>query len=105
LIWLYMTGEWPSDDIDHRDRDGLNNRWANLREATRSQNLANRCAQVNNAIGVKGVCLERATGRYLAYIKVAGRTIALGRFGTAEEASRAYMAAALQHFGEFARKE
>ena len=41
LIWVYMTGEWPEFEIDHIDRDRLNNRWNNLRKATRSENMAN----------------------------------------------------------------
>lgn len=41
LAWFYMTGEWP-EEIDHRDLDPTNDRWTNLRIATRSQNLANR---------------------------------------------------------------
>src|SRR3990167_8194498 len=39
VIWLIVIGEWPVADVDHRDGDPANNRWANLREATRSQKL------------------------------------------------------------------
>lgn len=44
LAWLYVTGEWPKDRIDHKDNNGLNNKWINLREATASQNNKNRAA-------------------------------------------------------------
>src|SRR5437868_4115705 len=39
LAMFYVTGSWPTDKVDHRDRDKLNNSWDNLREATNSQNL------------------------------------------------------------------
>ena len=41
VIWAYMTGHWPECFIDHADRDKLNNKWENLRLATRSQNRRN----------------------------------------------------------------
>lgn len=102
LAWLYMTGRWPTE-IDHWDRDKLNNRWSNLREATSTQNKANRLVQRNSATGVKGVSLCRVTGRYRADIRVAGKSMNLGRRDTIAEASQLYAEAALVHFGEFAR--
>lgn len=51
LEWLYMTGEWPKFEIDHIDNNPHNNRWANLREATGSENCCNRPSKV----GVLGV--------------------------------------------------
>jgi hypothetical protein len=42
LAWLYMTGRWPKEEIDHIDRDKGNDRWENLREATHQQNQLNR---------------------------------------------------------------
>jgi len=42
LAWLYMTGEWPKDQIDHVNRIKSDDRWSNLREATQSQNSFNR---------------------------------------------------------------
>jgi hypothetical protein len=42
VIWLLMTGEWPKNDVDHEDRDALNNRWKNLRDMTKGDNNRNR---------------------------------------------------------------
>lgn len=42
LAWLYMTGKWPQDQIDHKNRIKDDDRWENLREATQSQNSYNR---------------------------------------------------------------
>jgi hypothetical protein len=55
LAWLYVHGTWPSEDIDHNNRDTTDNRIANLRLATDSQNLANAKLQHNNKSGVKGI--------------------------------------------------
>jgi len=103
LVWLYMTGKWRSGVIDHRDGDPSNNRWDNLRPATRSQNCANRRIPRHNTCGLKGVSLHR--GKYDALICKKGRKYYLGRFSTAQEAHAAYAEAARKLFGEFARTE
>lgn len=100
---LYMhkvlTG-WPI--TDHINRNGLDNRRANLRPATASQNQANRVAPVSNC-GYKGVNLE-PSGKWRARLVVRGQVINLGcTFDTALDAAQAYDAAAIEHFGEFAR--
>ncbi|CAN7312189.1 HNH endonuclease [Phenylobacterium sp. LjRoot164] len=88
-------------EVDHCDGDGLNNRRANLRLATRLQNQGNRPANRSNRLGVKGVRAHQ--GRYMAEITVSGRSTFLGSFDTIEEASAAYAQAANTRFGEFAR--
>ena len=55
LAWVYMTGRWPREDIDHVDGDPLNNRFGNLREASRGQNLRNARCHSDAAVGLKGV--------------------------------------------------
>jgi hypothetical protein len=102
LAWLYMTGEWPSGDVDHINRDKLDDRWCNLRLATRSQNSANVALRPNSTSGFIGVTFDKARDKWRAQIRIAGRKVNLGRFASAEEAARAYDAAALKEFGEFA---
>lgn len=103
LAWLYMTGEWPARLVDHEDRDRTNDRWANLRLATRSQNKANGGVYANNSLGVKGVgtSAHMKSKPYRARIQVEGRAVHLGYFATPEQANAAYAAAAHRHFGEF----
>ena len=102
LAWLYMTGEWPTHEIDHIDHDPGNNRYANLRPATRKNNGRNRKLSKNNAIGIKGVCRIPRSGKWQATITVNGKHKHLGSFCTPEEAGEAYAEAARKFFGEFA---
>ena len=104
LAWLYVYGEWPSDEIDHINTIKDDNRIVNLRIASRSQNKANCKAKCNNLTGFKGVHLDKF-GKFQAKITLNNRQRHLGRFDTAEEAHAAYCAAAEKHFGEFARFE
>ena len=103
LAWLYMTGEWPSQEIDHIDGNGLNNRFSNLRLASHSQNICNSRVRRDNKLGIRGV--SRRGNRFRARIRISGKRIDLGYFDTPEEASVAYQKAAQEHFGEFARTE
>lgn len=101
LAWFYMTGEWPSDQIDHRDRDRANNRWKNLREATYPQNAANAPARSNSRTGFKGV--HPHGDKFEAQIRINGEKVYLGIFDTAKEAAAIYALAARDLHGEFAR--
>lgn len=103
LAWFYMTGAWPSPDADHRNLRRSDNRWDNLRESTRSQNMGNAGVRVTNTSGFKGVWWDRARGKWSAEITVKYKKYSLGRFLSATDAARAYDEAALKHFGEFAR--
>lgn len=103
LAWLYVHGEWPNAEIDHANRDGTDNRLCNLREATRSQNIANTKRRSSNISGFKGVSWSKNAGRWVAFIRIGGRSKYLGYFDTPESAHAAYVAAAKCSFGEFAR--
>lgn len=105
LAWLYEKGRRGRPMIDHRDGDGTNNRWSNLRRATASQNAANSRRPRDNTSGYKGVLLCRGSGRWHAYIHKNRRRIHLGTFATPEAAHEAYVTAARKLFGKFARAE
>jgi hypothetical protein len=98
-----LYGEEPPV-VDHMDGDPTNDRLSNLRAATHVQNARNKRAI--NRTGLKGVGF-RGDGKrekpWIARIHVNGRQIALGYFRTKEEAHAAYMKAANDHFGQFAR--
>lgn len=103
LAWFYMNGVWPENEIDHRDRDKANNRWENLREANRSQNVANCGLRSDNTTGFKGVRFDpRKKSPYQVRIHVNGAQKHVGYFGTLVEAAAAYEAAAIREFGQFA---
>lgn len=90
-------------DVDHRDRDGLNNQRSNLRFATDSQNIAN--SPCRSASGYKGVYLFRdhKVKPWCAVITRNRKRILIGFFVTAKEAAIAWNKKALELFGDFAR--
>jgi HNH endonuclease len=107
LAWLYMTGEWPRSQIDHRNLKRSDNRWRNLRSATNGQNRSNARLNRNSTTGLKGVYRDHRCSRKLweARISADGRTIRLGGFFTREEAHQARQRVAKNLHGEFARAE
>lgn len=91
----------PGETVDHINGDGLDNRRANLRLCSTKENTRNRRLHLNNSSGYKGVSQDAR--RLRAYIVVDGKYVALGSFSNPVSAARAYDAAALRHFGEFAK--
>lgn len=104
VIWALAYGEWPTDQIDHINGDPSDNRLTNLRLATHSQNMANRRPNANSKHSAfKGVCKALKTGHWTAQINTGGVQCHLGSFETEEDAARAYDAAAVSRYGEYAR--
>jgi hypothetical protein len=95
LLWLYVYGEWPKDDLDFIDRDPMNIRIENLREANKSLNGANSPAHRDDVL--KGAYWHKKSKRWCSAL---GNKW-LGYFNTEEEAHEAYCVAAKKKFGEF----
>lgn len=104
IAWLMMTGDWPPVDMDveHIDRNRSNNRWSNLRLATRSQNNMNAGVRSDNKSGVRGVGQRKDTGKWYARIRAHNVLHLLGHYDTFEEACAARAEAEKIHFGEYA---
>ena len=104
LAWMYVYGEDPGElQIDHIDGDPRNNRINNLRLANDAQNRWNsrRHSDRNNDLP-KGVS-RTPKGRFVAFKCRGGKSRYIGTFDTPAEASDAYMRAAVDKYGEFAR--
>ena len=90
LAWFYMTGEWPSEQIDHINGTRNDNRWMNLRAVSNQVNQQNqRKAQSTNSARLLGVSKNHR--RWAASICVDGVKKYLGSFDTPELAHTAYL--------------
>lgn len=101
LAFIYMTGQCPAL-VDHKDGNPRNNRWENLRGATRSQNMHNSKMQSNNRSGFKGVAWHKTSKKWRAMIGLNGRQKCLGYFSSPEEAHAVYCAASDEYHRDFA---
>ena len=102
-IWAMQTGQWPEDVIDHINGNGMDNRWANLRAASKSQNSHNARRRTDNKTGVKGVTKIANAQKWRAEIRVGGRGKYLGVFNCVTAAAIAYARASAELHGEFGR--
>ena len=104
IAFLLMKGRWPNE-LDHRDLDRTNNRWANLREVTHQQNTLNGPMRSTNKSGFKGVSWHKVAQKWVAEMKLGEKRIYLGLHDSPEVAHEAYKQAAIKYRGEFARWE
>ena len=105
LIWKLMTGCEPKAFIDHKDGDKDNNRWRNLREATKADNQQNCKKYATNTSSMKGVTWVPNLQKWKAVINANNYRHYLGVFSTFSDAAHARELAAEQLHGAFARKE
>ncbi len=95
-----IVGAPKSLEVDHKDRNRLNNQKENLRLCTKTENQGNRNGSRKS--GMKGTRFHRRDNRWEAYITISGKGRYLGRFQNEIDAARAYNLAAEKHFGAFA---
>lgn len=93
LAWLYVTGRWPEQDLDHKNGRRSDNSFANLREASVKQNRENRNPVSSNTSGFRGVSWAASRSKWLAQIKHYGIQNNLGRFDALVDAVAARLRA------------
>jgi len=101
LAFLYMTGGFPPAETDHINRDRSDNRWRNLRPATRLENAANKGLLCTNTSGYRGVNWFKPYQKWMARASAGGKTKFLGYFDIPEEAAAVVEAWRKEHHGEF----
>lgn len=102
LVWLFVTGRFPKDQVDHINRIKNDNRFCNLRSCSQSENSANTNKRRNNTSGYKGVCFHKKANKWMAKIRHNNKTKYIGIYLTKIEAAKAYNKKALELFGKFA---
>lgn len=100
VCFAIYHGHWPKNQVDHKNRNKIDNRISNLREATNQQNSFNRVG--HSSSGLKGVSFHKNDKTYHARISINGKCKYLGRFKIASDAAIAYNNAAKELHGEFA---
>lgn len=104
LIWAWMTGEWPKRTIDHKNVDGLDDRWENLREAGASEQKRNNRKRRDNKTGYKCVVHDKERDQYRWQVVVNGKRTKGKRFDTPEAAYADYCNRLPGFHGEFANR-
>jgi len=86
LAFLYMTGKFPKYEVDHINHIRTDNRWGNLRAVTRQENCFNASMPRDNTSGVMGVSWAKKNKKWLANIRIDGKTKYIGLFEKIEDA-------------------
>jgi hypothetical protein len=106
IVWLLKKKKIDADlEIDHINRNPLDNRIENLRLETKSRNMQNRKKCSRNTSGVKGVYWDKFHNKYVAQLRCNGVKICLGHYDTLKEAQKVVVEARKKYHGEFGRDE
>ena len=97
IAWIHFYGAAPVGEIDHINGEKSDNRIANLRDVTASDNCKNKPLPKKNTSGFVGVSFHKTSGKWMAYFGSLGKKYYLGLFMTAKDASEARESAAKVH--------
>lgn len=86
LVWVYVTGAWPLDQLDHINKKRFDNRFSNLRQVSNSENQKNTTLRKSNTSGIMGVHARSDNGKWSARINHDGERYTLGSFDSFLEA-------------------
>lgn len=103
IVFVLMAGRWPRRLVDHVNLNKRDNRWANLRQCSKTQNQGNRTAYANSRSGIKGIGWDEARQRWRAQVCKGGKRVFIGRFTDRASAMAAHAAESVRLFGAFAR--
>ena len=102
LLHRVLLGTSKNKVTDHKNRNPLDNRKANLRECTHRQNACNTKIQKHNISGVTGIYYRGRDNVWVAQIGYNKRNIFLGQFKDKQSAIDARKEAEIKYFGDFA---
>ena len=91
LAWFLVYGVWPDGEIDHINRDRLDNRLVNLRVVSRAENAQNISAHRDSSTGLQGIAWNKQHKRWQAKLMANKVRHHLGYFSTPEAAHAAYL--------------
>ena len=92
LAFLYMTGKWPSGEVDHINGCRADNCWSNLRDITKAENIQNiKAARSHKRSGLLGAYFNKRAGTWRSVIAINKRQVHIGTFATPELAHQAYL--------------
>ncbi len=97
VAFLMMNGRFPEHEVDHINGDRSDNRWANLREVTRTENSRNHALDARNKSGVYGVCWRETHSKWEAVISAGSKRMRLGMHDDFFEAVCARKSAEVRH--------
>lgn len=90
LAFLFMKGEWPRHQVDHKNRIRTDNRWRNLRQATAYQNMQNLVVSKKSISGTKGVTWHKSREKWRVRFRFNGAMIHVGYFSDLSDACARY---------------